>query len=165
MGQQQQECFVPRPSLLNCQQYQHSSLAGGGALTAAPMVVRARTLCVPPTCRRLWESGVEASGQPVVGVVGAGHIKVRGVCTCVCASTSCICIGACCSHVLQPCCGGRLHARGFTSSTWLPSRAGALLPSMVLVASPFTPKLGCCHAGHPEVLDLCWHPSSRGAGG
>lgn len=29
-------------------------------------------------CRRLWEAGLEAGSQPVVGVVGAGHIKVGG---------------------------------------------------------------------------------------
>lgn len=33
-------------------------------------------LC-PATRRRLWEAGQEAGTQPVVGVVGAGHIRVR----------------------------------------------------------------------------------------
>ena len=30
-----------------------------------------------PRCRRLWEAGEEAGSQPVVGVVGAGHLKAR----------------------------------------------------------------------------------------
>ncbi|GAB4816787.1 hypothetical protein N2152v2_003833 [Parachlorella kessleri] len=42
------------------------------AMAMKKVIVDERDLIL---ARRLWESGLEAAGQPVVGVVGAGHIK------------------------------------------------------------------------------------------
>lgn len=48
-----------------------------GSAPAALLWGTSLTTHAPRVRRRLWEAGQAAGSQPVVGVVGAGHVKVR----------------------------------------------------------------------------------------
>lgn len=54
-----------------------SRACGAALLTRLPATSAGSATPLPAAHRRLWEAGQEAGTQPVVGVVGAGHMRVR----------------------------------------------------------------------------------------